>query len=159
MTARRHGWLGVALAVATAVAAGCDGGDEPAPAFPADYAATYVEVRGCRGSADHDLRRIRVLADPAALAPYQTRSAPFPPGAIVLKAEHDFADDDCTGPVVEWTVMTRLAAGTAPGLLDWSWQRVDGDRRVVSEDEPRCAGCHADCGGPPDGHDGTCAVP
>ena len=149
-----------ALLCGLVIASGACGGDDgPAPRFAADYPARFVEVRGCRASADHDLRRIRVLADPAALAPYRTRATPFPAGAVVLKEEYDFADGECAGPVVSWTVMERLPTGTAPDRLDWAWQRVDPDRDVVSEDEPRCVGCHAACGVAPDGHDGTCAMP
>ncbi len=124
--------------------------------FRADYAATYTEVRNCRASSDHDLHRIKVLADPAALGPYQTRTAPFPVGAILLKAEYDFADITCTGPIVEWTVMQKLAA---PEDLGWVWQRVAADRSVTSENESLCITCHTDCGDAPEGYDGTCTVP
>ena len=41
----------------------------------------------------------------------------------------------------------------------WTFQRVNPDRTVESEDDSRCIGCHAECGVPPDGFDGTCAVP
>lgn len=145
-----------AVAGAVALAAAC-GGEDAAPVFPADHATTYQEVRNCRTSADHDLGRIRVLADPAARGPYLDRTAPFPDGAVVLKAEYDFGDVDCTGPITQWTAMQRASA--AAERLGWVWQRVDRDRAVVSEDEPRCIGCHADCGVAPDGYLGTCAVP
>lgn len=141
------------------LAAACGGDDGAAPVFPADYAASYVEVRDCRTSADHDLGRIRILADPAALAPYRDRAAPFPAGAVVLKVEHDFGDTDCTGPITQWTVMERLADGDGATTLGWRWQRVDAGRGVVTEDEPRCIGCHTDCGVAPDGYLGTCAMP
>lgn len=137
------------------VAAAC-GTDAAPPAFPAGYAATYTEVRACRSSSDHDLHKIRVLADPAALAPYRDRTAEFPIGAIVLKEEYDFADGACSGPVIEWTVMEKLATA---GNLGWSWQRIDLDRDVVTEDDGRCISCHTQCGGAPDGYAGTCAVP
>lgn len=135
------------------------GGDDAVPAFPADYAATYQEVRDCRGSADHDLGQIRVLADPAARGPYLARDAAFPIGAVLLKVEYDFADPTCAGPITQWTVMQRLPDGGDPQLLGWTWQRVDRDRRVVSENDSRCLGCHADCGVGPDGYLGTCTVP
>jgi hypothetical protein len=155
-------WLLPALAVALLLgSSSCAGDDAPggaAPAFPADYAATYTEVRGCRNSADHDLSRVRVLADPAALEPYRQRDADFPVGSVVLKEEHDFADTDCAGSPVRWTVMTRLAPGSSPSTLDWHWQAVDGSRRVTTENEPRCIGCHTSCGVPPDGYLGTCTV-
>jgi hypothetical protein len=142
--------------VLAAVAAGAACDDEAVPSFPADYAASFVEVRDCRSSGDHELHRIRVLADPAALAIYTSRAARFPEGALVLKEEYDFADRDCSGPIVEWTVMRRRAGGERGG---WAWQRVSAGRQVESEDDPRCIGCHAQCGVAPDGHDGTCAVP
>lgn len=155
--------LGVLLAFAGLPGCGDDGDDdggagELAPSFPASYAASYVEVRDCRNSGDHELNRIRVLADPLALEPYRDRDADFPVGAVVLKEEHDFADTDCTGAPVRFTVMTRLAASSSPATLDWYWQDVDGARRVVSENDSRCVGCHTGCGVPPDGYQGTCTV-
>jgi hypothetical protein len=147
-------WTWALAAVAAGATAGCD--EAAAPSFPADYAASFTLVRGCRSSGDHELHRIRVLADPAALASYTSRAARFPEGAVVLKEEYDFADSDCRGPILEWTVMRRLAGGERGG---WAWQRVSAGRQVESEDEPRCIGCHQQCGVAPDGHDGTCAVP
>jgi hypothetical protein len=140
--------------------AACNGGDDgPDPDFPADYATTYTEVRNCRASADHDLHNIRILADPSGLATYRDRTGPFPAGAVVVKEEYDFADDSCAGPVLQWTVMTKLAEPNAIPVRTWRWQRVDAERTVVEEDEGRCINCHAGCGNPPDGHDGTCALP
>lgn len=133
-----------------------DGGVEPD--FPAEYASTYVEVRDCRPSGDHDLNTIRILANPSALAPYQDRLEPFPVGAVVLKEEYDFGDD-CSGPIKQWTVMRKLEAGSAAETLDWHWQRVGADRQVLDENKPVCIGCHQACGTAPDGHDWTCAMP
>jgi hypothetical protein len=135
---------------------GCPGG--PEPLFPEDYRATYVEVRNCRQSADHDLHMIRVLADPAARDPYVGRDAPIPVGAILVKEEYDFGDLDCTGPIVRWTAMQRLEPGTAPLDLDWYWQAADPDRNVTEDNPERCANCHQGCV-EPDGYSGTCAVP
>jgi hypothetical protein len=150
----------IALAL---VLAGCGGGgsddDASEPAFPADYAATYTEVRNCRQSGDHDLNRIRVLADPQALGPYTRRDAPIPVDAVLLKEEYDIGDVDCTGPIKQWTVMQRLETGTAPETLDWRWQRVDAERAVVGEDTPACYGCHAGCTEAAGGHDWTCTLP
>jgi hypothetical protein len=112
-----------------------------------------VEVRNCRLSAEHDSHTIRILASPTAVEPYNTRDGGFPPGATVLKEEHDFGDVTCTGPVLQWTVMTRQPDG------GWQWQSVTAGRHVQSTNEPRCLGCHATCGQPPDGYEGTCAVP
>jgi hypothetical protein len=138
------------------VAAGCPG-EEASPLFPEDYASTYVEVRDCRGSGDHDLNNIRVLADPAALVPYRDRLDAFPEGAVVLKEEHGFEDVDCTGTPVGWTVMVRRASGSDE-TLGWQWQKVDADRGVVSEDDSRCVNCHSECV-PPDGYEFSCAIP
>ena len=126
------------------------GSDSASPLFPDGY--QYAEVRNCRSSSDHDLNKIRVLVDPVAANSYTTRSAPFPDGSIVLKEEYDFADTTCSGALVQWTVMKKVG-GT------WQWQRVDKDRNVESENEARCINCHTQCGKPPDGYDGTCAVP
>lgn len=147
---QRASTLGVLLLVAC-------GSDPslPPPVFPEDYSA-YVEVRDCRSSSDHDLRKIRILADPASLEPYMTRTGGFPSGAIVLKEEYDFADADCTGDLVHWTVMQRnddAAAG------NWLWQRIDADRSLITQNEDRCINCHASCGRAPDGYEGTCALP
>lgn len=145
--------------MASVVVAACGGGDDVEPLFPADYAATYVEVRDCRPSSDHDLHLIRVVAEPAAAARYTARDADFAVGALIVKEEFDFGDTDCAGPVVQWTVMQRVADGGDPLHLGWAWQKVDPARTVVTADEPRCFGCHADCGVSPDGYRGTCAVP
>lgn len=143
-----------------AVACSDDGGTPTETAvFPADYAATYQEVRNCRASLDHDLMRIRVVASPDAIGTYTSRTGEFSPGAIVLKEEYDGGDTDCTGPVSRFSVMQKLDAGEAPDELDWTWQRVDTDRNVVTESVKRCVQCHTDCGKPPEGYAGTCAVP
>src|SRR5690606_26741642 len=140
---------------------GDDGNDDAGvePDFPADYAGSYVEVRDCRGSGDHDLNTIRILASPTALAPYQDRVDPFPVGSIVLKEEYDFGDITCSGPIKQWTVMRRLETGSSPDTLDWAWQRVDADRNVLDRDKPACIGCHQGCGIEPDGYEWTCAMP
>lgn len=140
------------------LAAAC-GGDEAVPVFPADYASSYLEVRDCRTSADHDLGRVRVLADPAALEPYADRDAAFPPGAVVLKEEYEFDDTTCTGAIAGWTAMAWLGDDAPDSQLGWRWQRVDRDRAVVVENDERCSSCHAGCGIAPDGYLGTCAVP
>lgn len=153
--------LTLAVTAATLTALACGGSDEaagPAPAFPADYAASFVEVRDCRSSSEHDLHRVRVLADPAAAQVYQSRAGDFAQGAVVLKEEHDFADIDCSGPVERWTVMVRRPAAELDEQLGWRWQDLDAARRVTGEDANSCAGCHTGCGQPPDGFQGTCTV-
>lgn len=152
-------WLPV-LALAGTACPGDDGDDGGAePFFPEDYEESYVELRNCRGSGDHDLNNIRILVDAAARAAYEGRVEPFPEGAVVIKEEYDFGDTTCAGELRQWTVMRKLPSGSAPELLDWSWQQVDAARRVVDEDPQRCIGCHQGCGSAPDGYDGTCSIP
>ena len=144
------------------LAATCGCGDpEPEPsataAFPADYAGSYVEVRDCRKSADHELEHIRVLADPAALEPYRNRSGEFPGGAVVLKEQYEASDDTCSGPISQWTVMQKDTSTS--DRLGWSWQRVDADRCVVETNTPSCVSCHSACSAGSIGYDGTCAEP
>ncbi len=150
------------FAVAAALLVACSGPDSPAsapaPIFPADYAASYVEVRGCRKSADHELQFIRVLAEPAALGPYDDRTSAFPDGAIVLKEQFDPADDSCSGSIDQWTVMQKKRS--AAENLGWDWQRVAADRHVVEANAPSCIGCHQGCTGTPAaGYDFTCTDP
>ena len=152
------GWIRLALAALLPLSCGEDGGDGPAPLFQSDYRNRYTEVRDCRSSGEHELNNIRVLADAAALAPYRDRQADFPEGSVVLKEEYSFADSTCSGEVIRWTLMARLASGSSSETLDWYWQDVDGARRVVSENDSRCVGCHQGCGQPPEGYQGTCTV-
>lgn len=157
--------LPLAWALAASFIVGCsENNPNPAPpnadpVFPADYASTYTEVRNCRQSGDHDLNIIRVLADPTALDPYQNQNVVFPVGAVVLKEEYDFADVTCAGPILRWTVMSRLATGSSPETLDWQWQEVDSGRKVVSEDLQRCIACHSNCTAANGGFESTCALP
>jgi hypothetical protein len=139
------------------VLAAC-GTDDPAVVadLPADYRATFTEVRDCRSSGDHDLHKIRILADPAALEPYMTRAMPFPKDAVVVKEEYDFSDADCAGELIEFTVMKKT---NEADFLGWNWQRLTPAREVATQNEDRCIACHDFCGAPPDGHDGTCALP
>ncbi|HVJ16981.1 MAG TPA: cytochrome P460 family protein [Polyangiaceae bacterium] len=144
------------------VLAACSASDPPtpedSPLFSADYAASFVEVRGCRKSADHELEFIRVLADPAALGPYTNRASAFPDGAVVLKEQYDPSDDTCSGTIEQWTVMTKNQR--ASERLGWDWQRVDADRRVVEANTSSCSGCHQGCtGAPSTGYDFTCTDP
>lgn len=161
---RSAGRVLAALALSAAVVAACSGDSSdtensgPAALFPADYAATYSEVRNCRSSTEHDFSRVRVLADPNALGPYRDRNADFPVGAVVLKEQYDFGDTDCTGAILRWTVMERLPTGSSPETLDWRWQDVEPSRAVKTENEARCIGCHTTCGVAPDGYQGTCTV-
>jgi hypothetical protein len=146
--------------LALVAVASCGGdGESATPLITADYADSFVEVRDCRRSIDHDLQFVRIHAAPDALAPYRDREAAFPVGAVVVKEQFVDNDDDCSGEVQLYTVMRKLDAGADPDLLDWEWQELDADFDVVSDAEPlRCARCHETCE-PPEGYLGTCAAP
>ncbi len=135
------------LAALALLATGCPETPPPVdPLLPMDYLDTYVEVRDCRQSGDHDLNNVRVLADPAALQPYMDHASPFPVGATIVKEQYDFGDSDCTGPIVRFTVMQRLEEGSAPLDIDWAWQSLEPDFRVIDDPEPwRCPDCHRGC--------------
>lgn len=138
-----------------AFVAGCGTDAEP-PAFPADYRASYQEVRDCRYSIEHDLKNIRVLAAPEAFDAYTQRTSEFAVGAVVLKEEYAEDDNSCSGPIERFTVMEKRGDSTN---LGWTWEQVSGSRAVEEVDSKRCISCHTGCGVPPDGYDGTCAIP
>ena len=140
----------------------CGGEDEPdePSALPADYKATYTEVRDCRLSIDHDLNYIRVLAAPDALAVYNTRTGTFPVGTLIVKEQFGEDDDSCAGEPTKYTLMQKLADSEQPDDLGWKWQELDANQRVNPEANiERCTSCHANCGVAPEGFDGTCAQP
>jgi hypothetical protein len=136
------------------VVAAC--GDDAPLLFPANYAETYVEVRGCEPSTDHNLHSVRILASPDAVTPYTDRVSPFAVGAVLVKEEYSRTDADCAGTLREITAMQRVREGSAPALLDWRWQRTDGELQPIEADEASCSRCHARC---PGGHAGTCLPP
>jgi hypothetical protein len=153
---QRTAILGCAFSLLSA----CSSSSNEPVVFPADYAATYTEVRNCRGpSVAHQNENIRVVASPDALTPYQGRSDPFPVGAVVLKEQYSSTDMNCSGNVVEYSVMVRLATGSAPTALDWTWQAVSGNREVLSDDVKTCISCHSDCDGEGGGYSSTCEDP
>ncbi|MDB4929501.1 MAG: hypothetical protein JWM10_1985 [Myxococcaceae bacterium] len=137
--------------------AGCGPDETPAATslVPANYAATYPEVRGCRMTFEHissygagapTISNIRVVLDPGAMANYRATGRALPVGSTVIKEE--FADPTCT-TVIGWTVMRKEPAGYDPTHGDWHWQRVRASDRAVLEDGrvDRCINCHntADC--------------
>jgi hypothetical protein len=129
----------------------------PPPAFPADFAEHYLEMRDCRFSHEHDLRSIRVLASETAQDSYArlTPDAPYPPGATLVKLEYD--DELCT-ELLGYTVMHKLAPGENPAGYDWLWQRVGPDRQVLEQGATwTCVNCHTYHCAPPYGYDLTCA--
>ncbi|HEY4055615.1 MAG TPA: cytochrome P460 family protein [Kofleriaceae bacterium] len=139
-------------------------GSDPDPGapseLPADYLASYTQVRDCRLSIDHDLNFIRVLAAPDALDVYNSRTGAFPVGAVVVKEQFGEDDDTCSGTPIRWTVMKKLDGSETPDDLGWTWQQLGKKMKVDSDaDIERCTSCHADCGKAPDGYDGTCTMP
>ena len=140
-----------------ALSYGCGPDDQPAVTslVPADYAARFPEVRGCRmtfehissyGSGTPSISNIRVVLDPAAMANYRVVGRTLPVGAVVIKEE--YADPTCS-TIIGWTVMRKEPAGYDPTHGDWHWQRVRASDRSVLEDGrvARCITCHetADC--------------
>lgn len=145
----------VSVSLALALCA-CE--DASVPVFPEDAPGQWLEMRDCRLSHEHELRRIRVLASPTAEAAYADLSPdePYPEGAVLLKLEYD-DDGGCTD-LLEYTAMQKLAPGANPDGGDWLWQRVSVDREVVEEGAPvRCINCHQVHCEPPYGYDLTCA--
>jgi hypothetical protein len=147
------------LAAALAFASACveDGPEPPAPVFPPDAAQTWTEMRDCRFSHEHELRRIRVFANELAEGPYAALSeeVPYPVGAVLVKAEYD--DENCA-ELIGWTAMRKEPAGTWPEGNDWTWQDLDVAMNVEDEGSlPQCIGCHTDHCAPPFGYDLTCA--
>jgi len=114
-----------------------------APIFPADYRASFVEVRDCRLSIEHGGVSIRVLANPIAAEAYKREQNPLPVGSIVIKEEFDAPDCGDDADLARWRVMRKEAAGFDPEDADWSWQWVDAPGRGVRfDDKATCIDCH-----------------
>ena len=134
-----------------------DAGSARRAIYPIDFEQTYLEMRDCRHSHEHELRYIRVFASPSAQKSYGALSAsePYPVGAQIVKIEYD--DSECAQPV-GFTAMEKLSVGANPDGSDWFWQSVDADGQVRSEGAPpRCVQCHEHHCEPPFGYDLTCA--
>ncbi len=112
------------------------------PIFPANYAQTFVEVRACRFSAEHEGYSIRVLTDPSTAPLYRANANPLPRGAVVVKEE--YRSPTCApGTLVRWSVTRKESAGFDPQAGDWHWQRVASDRTVLEDGKQTCIGCHS----------------
>ncbi|MDQ3036214.1 MAG: hypothetical protein M3Y87_27685 [Myxococcota bacterium] len=146
---RRITVVALATLIAATPIAGCPAPEPAEPVFPADYSASYLEVRDCRRSPEHELAYIRILASPDAATTYATREGSFGDGAVVVKEE--YSDASCSD-ALGWTAMRREGGA-------WRWQEVAPDR-VVMEDGAieRCVTCHARCVAPL-GFENTCAEP
>lgn len=111
------------------------------PIFPANYTDTFIEVRDCRFSIEHEGVYIRVLTDPGTAQAYREDANPLPVGGIVVKEE--YTTSDCRPSSLQrWRVMRKEAPGFDPVTGDWHWQWVDGDRSVRFDDKTTCIGCH-----------------
>ena len=141
-----RGWRRCALLLAGfTIAAACEPAPAPGPPaaslLPTDYAERFVPVRDCRTSIDHDLGRIVVKADRAAVDLYERGPFPMPAGTLIVKEE--FGDPGCTDRV-GWTLMHKEPPGYDDRSGDWRWQRLDGQGRVLQDGRlTRCSGCHA----------------
>ena len=112
------------------------------PIFPADYAQTFLEVRGCRFSTEHEGHYIRVLADPASAGPYRANQSPLPNGTTIIKEE--YSSPDCRPQsLVRWSVMKKTTPGFDAGGDNWRWQRVATDGTVLVDGKQTCLGCHS----------------
>lgn len=117
----------------------------PAPAvtpiFPANYRNTYIEVRNCRFSIEHDGVAIRVLTNPLAVQPYLENHNPLPVGSIVVKEEYNDSDCSDDSKLVRWRAMRKEEPGF-DAFGDWHWQWVNRNRTVRYDDKTTCIGCH-----------------
>lgn len=124
---------------------------------PLAFMQSYLEMRDCRHSHEHDLRYIRVFASASAQLPYAilNASAPYPVDAHIVKLEYD--DADCQN-VLGMTSMRKLERGRNPSGYDWNWQKLTAAGEVLEEGAPqRCLFCHKHHCAPPWGFDLTCA--
>ncbi len=113
----------------------------PEPILPADYQASYVEVRDCRFSLEHGGVYMRVLASPEAAAAYQANANPLAVGTVVVKEE--YSDDQCeASELLRWRAMRKEAPGFDPADGDWHWQYLTPRREVVYNDKGTCISCH-----------------
>jgi hypothetical protein len=112
------------------------------PIFPASYRNTYVEVRNCRFSVEHDGVAIRVLANPVAVQPYLQNQNPLPVGSVVVKEEYNAAGCGDDSKLVRWRAMRKEEPGFDAEGGDWHWQWVNRNRTVRYDDKSTCIGCH-----------------
>lgn len=150
-------WLVVLVAVT-----GCEPEDGPTSLLSDDWRSTYLEVRGCRASPDHDLEHVALWMDPASKVKWDTCvdafpeggstcTEGFPEGATFVKPQ--YLDGACTQLLrISIAKKDRRFAETG----GWHWQEIafDGERESITKDgaQPRCVGCHATC----DGFDQRC---
>jgi hypothetical protein len=160
-------WYRGIASLALVLGAGCATDPGPRPLFDlAEVERDFVEVLGCRHSHEHELRHVRILADPAAAEIYERCVLTglggrcdvdaFPPGSLFVKYEYDLPD--CPPwELLSYTASLRLEDHSYPEGLDWHWQRVTPNLQVAEDGAPpRCIQCHVDHCSPPDGLDLRC---
>jgi len=126
---------------------------EPEPVLPADYQTTFVEVRNCRSSIEHNSVFVVVRTAPAAAPIYQGGPFPFPAGTVVVQEE--YADARCMQRT-RWTVMKKEGEGYDAAGGDWSWYTLDRFQRTIEKGKlAHCVRCHMECRA----RDFTCAAP
>jgi hypothetical protein len=139
---------GFALAL---ISVSCGGTDAPAVTslVPADYAATFVQVRDCRTTIEHafstpdggpTVTNIRVLINPESAAAYLANAPTLPANTVVIKEESNAAD--CSN-VISRSVNVKQE-GYDPTNDNWHWQRVLASNNAVLMDGrvPFCISCH-----------------
>ena len=148
MTRHSIGLLCVAATVLTACA-----DDPPEPSrdavFPADYRESFVQLRTCRQSIEHDLEFVELWVSPdhAALfddcvSPALPCDAPLPAGVVVIKPQ--FLDAGCSTPI-RTAAAQRLHGEDLGDGAAWLWQEVDPDGRSTGNDGTACIACHQHC--------------
>lgn len=151
-------WRLVAAIALIGATAGC-GGDTTDPgsteaAFPADYLASFTQVRDCRFSVEHDGVFITVHANDVANDAYVNGVYPLPEGSMLVKTLYD--DPECS-QLAGYAVMVKMQDGYESGAGDWYWESVDAGRSVEQGGRLQsCLSCHVGC---TDGRDFTCTDP
>ncbi len=126
----------------------CAGCPQPPPEseviFPANYRATFVEVRNCRNSIEHGAV-IRVWVNAIGADAYLADENPLPAGTIVVKEEFAGANCDNDADLEFWSAMRKQTAGFDPGAGDWRFQEVAAPARTITLDgKAICIACHDD---------------
>lgn len=121
---------------------GCDQSDFSSEVvLPSNYRETFVQVRTCRSSIDHDLAYVTIWTSPAAAASYDFGPYPFPTGSLIVKEQ--YVDPTCS-KLSGFSLMQKGGPRSDPKHGDWRWLRMDSKLRVVEDGKiARCALCHA----------------
>ena len=120
---------------------GCfqDGANTKSEILPLDYQTSYSLKRGCipDTAQSHGTGYTLVRANDIAV---NAVGFPFPEGSVLVSERHQ--DPSCSS-LAEIRVMAKQAAGYAPDMGDWRWQRVNSIQRVLEDGKlSACASCH-----------------